>query len=192
MHLAAIKSILQALETTDLISGQGGQILLGSQRDEHMERSSNSASFSTHRNGKQFSILPCNFTLQNKTHRSSRQCYRLKQSHFGDHSVKGINNDTKPHCLFLAVMFLPAKLALHCQHPVLWCWAPAGGLAATSWALPFPGSPHQAAGTKPAPRCAPDLLPPALQGKASQASGWQQLQKAAGWQEQQQDLLQDR
>lgn len=54
MHLAAIKSVLHALETIDLLSGQGGQILLGTQRTEHMERSFKTESFVHPRNGKQF------------------------------------------------------------------------------------------------------------------------------------------
>lgn len=45
MHLAAIKSVLHALETADLLSGQGGQILQGTQRAEQMERSFKSESF---------------------------------------------------------------------------------------------------------------------------------------------------
>lgn len=38
MHLAAIKSVLHALETIDLLSGQGGQILQGTQSAEQMEK----------------------------------------------------------------------------------------------------------------------------------------------------------
>lgn len=89
MHLAAIKSVLHALETIDLLSGQGGQILLGTWRAEHMERSFKSESFVHSQKCKAVRILPCNFTLQNKTHKSNRQCYSLKWSHFDDHSVKG-------------------------------------------------------------------------------------------------------
>lgn len=38
MHFAAIKSVLHALETVDLLSGQGGQILQGTWRAEQMEK----------------------------------------------------------------------------------------------------------------------------------------------------------
>lgn len=82
MHLAAIKSVLHALETIDLLSGQGGQILLGTQRAEHMERSFKSESVVHPQKWKAVHILPCNFTLQNNTHKSNRQCYRLKWSIF--------------------------------------------------------------------------------------------------------------
>lgn len=97
MHLAAIKSVLHALEAIDLLSGQGGQILLGTQRAEHMERSFKPESFVHPQEQKAAHILLFNFTLQRKTHKSNGQCYRLKQNRFGDHSVKRINNNPETH-----------------------------------------------------------------------------------------------
>lgn len=42
---------------------------------------------------------------------------QIKMEHFDDHSGKGINNDPKTHCLSQGGLSLPAKLALHWQHP---------------------------------------------------------------------------
>ena len=95
-----------------------------------MERSFKSESFVHPQKRKAVHILPCNFTLQNKT--SYRQCYRLKWSHFDDHSVKGINNDPKTHCLSQGGLSPPAKLALHWQHP------PCAGTLQEGW-LSHPG-----------------------------------------------------
>lgn len=99
MHLAAIKSVLHALEALDLLSGQGGQILLGTQRAEHTENGFKPESFVHPQKQKAAHILPCNFALQRETHKSNRQCYKLKWSHLGDYSVKRINSNPKTHCL---------------------------------------------------------------------------------------------
>lgn len=104
MHLAAIKSVLHALESIDLVSGQGGQILLGTQKAEHMERSFKSESFVHPQEQKAAHILLCNFTLQRKMHKSNGQCYRLKQNRFGDQSVKRINNNPETHSLTQAAL----------------------------------------------------------------------------------------
>lgn len=71
MHLAAIKPVLHALETVDLLSGQGGQILQGTQRTEQMETSFKSESFVHPQKWRAVHILPCNFTLQSKMHKSN-------------------------------------------------------------------------------------------------------------------------
>lgn len=67
MHLAAIKSVLHTMETIDLLSGQGGQVLLGTERAEHMERNFKTESFVHPQKWKAVHILPCNSTFQNKT-----------------------------------------------------------------------------------------------------------------------------
>jgi len=65
MHLAAIKSVLHALETIDLLSGQGGQTLLGTQRGLNIWREVlNPKVLFTHKNGKQF--VPYPITLLSK------------------------------------------------------------------------------------------------------------------------------
>lgn len=71
MHLAAIKSVLHALENLDLLSGQGGQILQGTQRAEQMERSFKSGTFVHPQKWRAAHILPGNFALQNKMQRSN-------------------------------------------------------------------------------------------------------------------------
>lgn len=147
MHLAAIKSVLHALEALDLLSGQGGQILLGTQRAEHTENGFKPESFVHPLKQKAAPILPCNFALQRETHKSNRQCSKLKGSHFSDYSVNRINSNPKTPPPVPGGIG-PAELALEAAPALL--WEPAGELAAASCPLPFPGSPHRAAGTAPA------------------------------------------
>lgn len=100
-------------------------------------RSFKSGSFVHPQKWRAVHILPCNFTLQNKTHKSN--------VFFDDYSVKGINNDPKPHSAFLETALplfpLQKKKALLSSTPWFWlgpsCHTPQQGSHRPSWMSGF-------------------------------------------------------